>query len=72
MKNISDVLRKNSLWSFNVSTEELLGQHNFHSEDSKIVWIEREQVFWLNKKNIFETKDSKPFSSFFIIISSLQ
>ena len=65
MKNILQMLRKNSLWSFNVSTEELLGEHNFNSEDSKMVWVDLEQVFWLNQKNIFETKDSKPSTFFF-------
>ena len=43
MKNISHVLRKNSLCPFNVSTEELLGEHNFSTEDSKTVRIELEK-----------------------------
>ena len=35
MKNISHVLGKNSLCPFSVSTEELLGEHNFNTEDCK-------------------------------------
>ena len=53
MKNISHVLRKNSPYPFNVSTEEILGEHNFNTEDSKTVRVEQ--------KKKFETKDSKPF-----------
>ena len=37
MKNISHMLRKNSLCPFNVSTEELLGEHKFNPQDSKTV-----------------------------------
>ena len=43
MKNISHVLGKNSLCPFNVSTEELLGEHNFNTEDSRTVRVELEK-----------------------------
>ena len=62
MKNISHVLRKNSLCPFNVSTEELLGEHNFSTEDSKTVRIELESSLTQQKKT-FQSKDSKPFAS---------
>ena len=52
MKNISHSLRKNSLLPFNVSTEELLGGHNFNTEDSKTVRVELEKYFDSTKKEI--------------------
>ena len=52
MKIISHVLRKNSLCPFNVSLEELLGEHNFNTEDSKIVRGELEKYFDSAKKEI--------------------
>ena len=52
MKNISRVLRKNSLCPFNVSKEELLGEHNFNTEDSKTVRVELEKYFDSTKKEI--------------------
>ena len=52
MKNISHVLRKNSLCPFNVSTEELLGEYNFNTEDSKTVKFELEKYFDSTKKEI--------------------
>ena len=47
MKNISSVLRKNSLCPFNASTKELLGEHNFNVEDSKTVRVKmRDLILW--------------------------
>ena len=53
---------ENSLCPFSVSTEELLGEHNFNTEDSKTVRVELEKYFDSTKKK-FEIKDSKPFVS---------
>ena len=47
---ISYVLRKNSFCHFSVSTEELLGDHNFNTEDSKTVKVELEKYFDSTKK----------------------
>ena len=63
MKNISHVLWKNSLSPFSVSTEELLGEHNFITEDSKTIRVELEKYLDSTTKKKFETKDSKPFTS---------
>ena len=53
MKNISHVLRKNSLCPLNLSTVELLGEHNFNTtEDSKTVRVELEKHFDSTKKEI--------------------
>ena len=52
-----------SLCPFNISTEQLLGEHNFNTEDSKTVRVELEKHFDSTKKKKFETKDSKPFAS---------
>ena len=52
MKNISHVLGKNRLSLFNVRTEELLGEHNFNTEDSKTVRVELEKYFDSTKKEI--------------------
>ena len=58
----SHMLRKNSPFPFNVSIEELLGEHNFNTEDPK-TWIWK--IFWFNnKRNLkLSRKDSKPFLS---------
>ena len=75
VKNISQVLRKNSLFLFHVSTEELLVEHNFNTQGSKTVRVELEMYF----------DSSKPFASqlyldesffylfmfFFFVITSL-
>ena len=53
VKNISQVLRKNSLFLFHVSTEELLVEHNFNTQGSKTVRVELEMYF----------DSSKPFTS---------
>ena len=53
VKNISQVLRKNSLFLFHVSTEELLVEHNFNTQGSKTVRVELEMYF----------DSSKPFAS---------
>ena len=53
VKNISQVLRKNSLFPFHVSTEELLVEHNFNTQGSKTVRAELEMYF----------ASSKPFAS---------
>ena len=53
VKNISQVLRKNSLFLFHVSTEELLIEHNFNTQSSKTVRVELEMYF----------DSSKPFAS---------
>ena len=58
MKNISDVLRKNSLCPFNVSIEELLGEDNINTEDSKTLELNLEDIL-IQQKNKFETEDSK-------------
>ena len=50
MKNISHVLRKNSLCGFNRSTEQLLGEHNFNTEDLKTVRVELENYFDSTRK----------------------
>ena len=50
MRNISHVLRKNSLCRFNRSTEQLLGEHNFNTEDSKTVRVELENYFDSTRK----------------------
>ena len=52
MKNISHVLRKNSLCPFNVSAEQLLGEHNLNTEDSKTARAELEKYFDSTKKEI--------------------
>ena len=52
MKNISHVLRKNSMCPFNVTIEQLLGKHNFNAEDSKTVRVELEKYFDSTKKEI--------------------
>ena len=57
------MLRKNSFCHFSVSTEELLGDHNFTTEDSKTVKVELEKYFDSTKKKKFKTKDSKPLTS---------
>ena len=44
------MLRKNSFCHFSVSTEELLGDHNFNTEDSKTVKVELEKYFDSTKK----------------------
>ena len=44
------MLRKNSFCHFSVSTEELLGDHNFNTEDSKTVKVELEKYFNSTKK----------------------
>ena len=43
------MLKKNSLCIFSVSTEELLGKHNFNTEDSKTIRVELVH----NKKKLF-------------------
>ena len=53
VKNISQVLRKNSLFLFHVRTEELLVEHNFNTQSSKTVRVELEMYF----------DSSKPFAS---------
>ena len=53
VKNISQVLRQNSLVLFHVSTEELLVEHNFNTQGSKTVRVELEMYF----------DSSKPFAS---------
>ena len=62
MKNMSHVLRRNSLCPFNVSTEELLGEHNFSTEDSKTVRGELKKYFNSTIKK-FEAKESNSFAS---------
>ena len=52
IKNISHVLRKYSLCPFNISTEELLGEHNLKTEYSKTVRVELEKCFDSSKKEI--------------------
>ena len=49
------MLRKNSFCHFSVSTEELLGDHNFNTEDSKTVKVELEKYFDSTKKKKFKT-----------------
>ena len=56
---ISHVLRKNSLCSFNVGTEELLGEHNFNNEDSKTVSCCCTYMSKFLLYIIFSTKDRK-------------
>ena len=51
MKNISHMLRKNSLCPFNVSIEELLVDHNFNTEDSKTVRVELKYFDSTDKEN---------------------
>ena len=60
-KNISHVLRKNSLCPCNISTEESFGKYNFNTEESTTVRVELEKYFNSTKK--IETEDSKPFDS---------
>ena len=55
MKNISSVLRKNSLCPFNASTKELLGEHNFNAEDSKTVRVKMGDLIWKFAK-FYQTK----------------
>ena len=52
MKNISHGLRKNSLCPFNVSTEELLGEHNLNAEGLKTLRVELEKYFHSTIKEI--------------------
>ena len=40
------MLKKNSLCIFSVSTEELLGKHNFNTEDSKTIRVELVHIFF--------------------------
>ena len=50
MKNISHVLRKNSIFPFIVSTGELLGEHNLNTESTKTVRVELEKYFYSTLK----------------------
>ena len=52
MKNISHVLRKNILFPFNVTMKELLGEHNFNTENSKTVRVELKKYFDSTEKEI--------------------
>ena len=49
---IPHVLKKNSLCPFNVIIEELLGEHNFNTEDSTTNRFDLERCFHLTKKEI--------------------
>ena len=46
------MLRKNSLCTFNISTEEWLGEHNFNTKDSKTVRVELDKYCDSTKKEI--------------------
>ena len=84
MKKVSHVVRKNSHCPFNVSIEQLLGEHNFNTEDCNTLELNFKNILIQQRKK-FETKDSKPFPSqlyldmsffilflwFFMIITSL-
>ena len=49
---IPHVVKKNSLCPFNVIIEELLGEHNFNTEDSTTNRFDLERCFHLTKKEI--------------------
>ena len=52
MRKISHVLRQNIICLFNVSTEALMGNHNFNTEDTNPGKVELEKYFHLTKKKI--------------------